>query len=212
MKAFIVFGRACKFIWEDMLLLILMNMLTLLCCVLIIPGPAAWAALCHMCNRVSNEFAISWEEYWKVFRREWKPWAVMTIIGTLVSALIGINFVFYSLAFPNQAWVPYVQGAWLAAGVLWLAIQFYIYPLYVEQEKKTWRIALRNAAVVSGASPLFSFILIVLGALLIILSLVFVPPLFVLLGLSFWLTLSNAATVDRLAVYRKRADETQAKS
>ena len=212
MKAFIVFGRACKFIWEDMLLLILMNMLTLLFCVLIIPGPAAWAALCHMCNKVANQYAISWDEYWAVFRREWRPWAPMTAIATIISALIMINFFFYSIAFPGQTWVPYVQGAWLAGGLLWLAVQFYLYPMFVEQEKKSWRMAIRNAAVIAGANPLFTFLLLLIGGTLIGVSLFLVPPLFVLLGPAFWLMLGNAATIDRLEIYRKRMDQVQPKS
>lgn len=241
-NAFRVLWKTIKDIWEDMLLLVLMNVLTLVCgipmfaallippylvlatsettqpvivalliaLVLMIPTTipfaGAWFALYAVCNRVANGFAISWEFYFTNFKQSlFKAWRYL-IFANAVSILILVNFLWYPQAFPQADWVPWVMGLWLAAGFFWVAIQFYVFPFYIEQESKSWRVALRNAALIAGANPLFTFILLVIAAALLAVSLLVVPPVFVLLGLLIWVMTGTQAVVNRIAAYRARAE------
>jgi hypothetical protein len=247
MSAFKVIWKSIKDIWEDMLLLVLMNLLTVACGLplfaaigvptyvamgspdpvpslisslivglvlsipLSIPFAGAYYALNSVCNRVANGFAISWEYYFTNFKQSiWKTWRYM-IFTNVVGILIAINFLWYPQSFPGQPWVAWVMGAWLAAGIFWTAIQFYAIPFYVEQESKSWRIAFKNAALVAGANPLFTFLLLVVTSVVLILSIGLLPPLFVLLGLLIWVMVGTQGVVNRVAMYRSRMENEEAK-
>jgi hypothetical protein len=60
-EGFRVIVKSLKDIWGEMFMLVLMNLFTLLCQLVIIPGPPAMAALYAMCNRVANDYAVSWD-------------------------------------------------------------------------------------------------------------------------------------------------------
>ncbi len=239
-NAFKVIWKSIKDIWEDMLLLVLMNLLTIVCGLplfaaigipaymslgspdpapslissliigmvlaipLSIPYAGAYFALNAVSNRVANEFAISWDFYFTTFKQNlWKAWRYM-VFSNIVGILILINFLWYPQAFPGQSWVAWVVGAWLAAGVFWTAINFYVIPFYIEQEIKSWKIAFKNAALVAGANPLFTLILLIVTIAVLGLSLSFLPPLFVLLGLLIWVMVGTQGVINRVAMYRER--------
>jgi hypothetical protein len=241
-----VIWKTVKDIWEDMLLLVLMNALTVVCGIpffaaifipiymglnsstnstlipsllialiagipTAIPFAGAWFALHSVCNRVANGFAISWEYYFTNFKQSiFKAWRYM-IFSNSISILIVVNFLWYPQAFPDQTWVPWIMGAWLALGLFWTAIQFYVFPFFVEQEYKSWRIALKNAALVAGANPLFTLILVALAVALLTLSIAIIPPLFVLLGLVIWTMISTEGVINRVALYRAKMEAEQEK-
>jgi hypothetical protein len=234
-----VLWKTVKDIWEDMLLLVLMNVLTIVCGLLFfaavilppylalvsttslvfsllialvlmiptsIPFAGALYGLYAVCNRVANGFAISWEYYFTAFKQNiWKAWKYF-IFATAVGILIALNFFWYPQAFPQGEWVPWVMGAWLAAGLFWMAIQFYVFPFYIEQETKSWRVALRNAALIAGANPLFTLVLLIVAVAFLALSLLVVPPLFVLLGLLLWVMPGTQAVINRIEAYRKKLE------
>ena len=235
-----VLWKTVKDIWEDLLLLVLMNLLTVVCGLPLfaalgipvylalasaapvpaliqalivgmalsipasLPYAAAWFALNAICNRVANGFAISWEYYFTNYKQSFfKAWAYMQF-SNIVGILILVNYLWYPQAFPDQVWVPWIVGAWLAAGVFWIAIQFYAFPFYIEQEVKSWRIAFKNAALVAGANPLFTLVLLAVAATLLALSIGFLPPLFILLGLLIWAMVGTQGVINRVASYRER--------
>ena len=239
-SAFRVIVKTFKDIWGEMFLLVLMNLFTLLCVVaplaviffasqilgappslpvvivsLVISaisplGSAAWVALYHVGNRVANDFAVSWDLYFAAFRQHLKKAWIFGIFALFVTVAIPINIVWYPQAFGDQTWVSWVQGAWLALGLFWLAISFYVTAFYAEQENKSWRVALRNAAVIAAANPIFTLTLLVITGIVMTLSLL-LTPVFILLGLSVWVMFGSEAVVDRVNAFRKRM-ETEAET
>ena len=209
-EAFRVIVKTAKDVWGDMFMLVLMNLFTLLCTIVIIPGPPAWAALYAMCNRISNEYAVSWEGYFEAFRKYFvKSWLYAALL-VAVTVLIVVNFFWYGQVFGNQAWVPWVRGAWLAVGFFWLVVNFYVWPFLMEQEDKRWRVAWRNSALIAAANPLFTLTLLVVLGIVMGVSLV-LTPVFVLMGLAIFAMTGSEAVVNRVTVYRKRlAAETEA--
>jgi hypothetical protein len=75
----------------------------------------------------------------------------------------------------------------------------------MEQDDKRWRVALRNSALVAGANPLFTLVIVIVTALLLILSIV-ITPVFVLLGLAIYALFGSEAVVNRVNAYRKRME------
>jgi hypothetical protein len=231
-----VIWKSVKDIWEDMLILVLMNALSLVCIVpslailfglpllgipllfaillsipALIPFAGAWIALYTVCHRTANGFAIGWDHYWGAFKQYLiRSWLYM-LFSIAVMAMIVINFFWYPSFFGAQDWVPWVQGVWIAVGFFWFVIQLYVYPFFVEQEVKSWRTALRNAALIAGANPLFTLILVIIAGLLTVLSAGLIPPLFVVIGLLIWVVVGTEAVANRIASYRKRLEADQAK-
>lgn len=211
LNALRVIWKAMRQMWDDMLPLVLMNLFTIACQVVIIPGPGAWMALNAVCNRSANEFAFSWEHYWAAFRTHvWRAWKY-ALPANVISVLIVLNFFWYPSTFGREDWVVWVQGAWLAAGLFWIILQFYVAAFFTEQEVKSWKTALRNTAVVAGANPLFTLTLVVVTVAVLIVSLVLVPPLIAFLGLAWWAMVGNSAVVDRVKAFKAREEAEQQK-
>lgn len=204
LNPFRVIWRAFRQIWDDMLILVLMNLFTLACSLVIIPGPAAWVALNTMCNRCANLNAISWEKYFEVFKENiWKAWK-FALPSLLVIALIVVNFLWYPVTFGDQQWVPLVQGAWLSAGFFWLVVQLFVTPFYAQQEDKSWRTALRNTVIIAGTNPIYTLVVLLITLLLMALCLVLFPPMLVFLGHAWWCMVGNTALVDRVEAHLAR--------
>jgi hypothetical protein len=202
-EALRVVFKTLKDLWGEMFSLALMNLFTLLCLAVVIPGPPAMMALYAVCNRVANDYAISWEHYFAAFRQHAAKAWLYAIVALAFTALILFNLWWYGAAFAGTPWGPWVQGAWLAALLFWLVANFYVGPLYIEQQDRRWRVALRNAVLLVGAHPLFTLVVLAASGLLVGLSLL-ITPLFVLLGLAIWALLGSEAVVNRVNLYRKR--------
>ncbi len=194
--------RALRFIWEEMFHLLPMNLLTLLCVLLVIPAAPAWMALHAVCHRIAREYAVSWSLYVDAFRRYFgRAWVFgLAWLGVLV--LLLINAWWYGEMFPDEWWTPWVRGAWLGAIILWLMGTVYAIPFYLEQSDQRWRLALRNSMLTFAASPLFTASLVLIGAALIAVMLIF-TPLFLALGPAVWAMLVNTALADRLDRWAK---------
>lgn len=232
-SAFRVLGKAFKDIWGDMFQLVILNVLTILAIVgpflvfalvaqllgielsmwnalilasitLLLPlWPGMWLALYVVCNRSANEFAFSYDHFWAAFRTYWRTAWMYSAIALVVSVLLGVNFWWYGAAFGDAGWVAWVRGAWMALLLFWLVIQFYVYAFFVEQEDKRWRVAVRNAALVSAANPVFTGIMLLVASIIVGLSLL-LTPVFVLLGPAAWIMFGTGAVVNRVNLYRER--------
>lgn len=232
-SAFRVIIKTFKDIWGEMFLLVLMNLFTLLCVagplvilllisqvlgfapsllvvaiVLLVSaispfGAAALVALYHVGNRVANDFAVSWDLYFSAFRTHFKKAWLFGIFALFITVAIPVNIIWYPQAFGDQTWVAWVQGAWLALGIFWIAISFYVMAFYAEQENKSWRVALRNAAVIAAANPVFTLTLLIITAIVLTVSLL-LTPVFILLGLSVWVMFGSEAVVNRVNAFRER--------
>jgi hypothetical protein len=89
-------------------------------------------------------------------------------------------------------------------GLLWLALQFYVWPLLFEQPQKRLRNALLSALLLTFAAPVYTFtIWLMVGAVTLIASYLFPAGLWLV---SFLTLLGNTAVIDRLAAYGRDPD------
>lgn len=231
MLGFRVFGRGVRNVWEEMLPLGAMSLITfvavaagpalaaaalllalptpvlLLAIPLALPGPPAWFALHVVANRVANDYAIRWEHYFGAFQPMFRTAWLYTLFASAISLLIFYNIFFYPNTFPDAPWALWLAGAWMAAGVFWMALQLFVIPFYIEQETKRWRMAFRNAALVAGANPLMTLIVLVLTVALLVASALLAPPVLVIFGPILWVMMGTTGVVDRVTAYRKREEE-----
>ena len=233
MLGFRIFFKGIRNIWEEMLPLGAMSFVTFLALALApllvwavlqfqlplvllvlavplaLPGPPAWYALHVVAQRVANGFAIRWDHFWEAFR-PWfgKVWAY-SAVSAAIFGLALFNGVFYANQFPDAGWSTWAAGAWLAVGVLWLALQLYVVPYFIEQEQKRWRTALRNAFLTLGAHPLMTLILLVLTVIVLVISILIVPPMFVVYGPIWWVMMGTTAVTHVVAEFRKAQPATE---
>jgi hypothetical protein len=189
--------------------LVLANILAVLAMIPLIPLPPAMAGLWNAANRVADELAIHWSDYFEGFRRYFWKSLGLALINILVLVILISNVWFYIPENNPLNLDPSINLAiqvfFLLLTVLWLAYQMYPMALLLEQEDQRLRIALRNAGVLFLTRPGFSILLALVFAIVIAISTCpLVVPWF-LLTLSFIAVACNKAVKHLLIPYRERA-------
>jgi uncharacterized membrane protein YesL len=178
------------------------NLAFMLLCVPVITAPAAWSALCYVGYLAhTNPSEADLSAFWGAFRRNlWRalPWG----IGC---GLVGfINFYnLYAYAREDGLAVTILMAVWSIAGILWLGVLLFTWPMYYEMaEPGVWG-ATRNALVMVLHNPLMVLTLLVFMAVLAVLSTVLFAA-WLLLTWGAFTAIGNAAVLDRVAAYTAR--------
>jgi uncharacterized membrane protein YesL len=208
MQVFRVFWDALKNFWEELFLLVLMNIVTILLAIPVLTFPPALAGLWTAANRVANGKSIHWSDYFEGFRHYfWKAWG-LALLNILVALVVLVNVRFYALDVVPFDISPslsmWIRAFFVGAAILWLIVQIYPMALLLEQYDKRLRVALRNAAVLFIAHPGFSILLALLLLIVAGLSTV-IPVLWILVTLALFGVVCNRAAVHLLEPYRERA-------
>jgi len=103
-------------------------------------------------------------------------------------------------------YVVFIQGFFLMLLFLWAFVLLYAFPLVLEQEQSSLRLALRNALVMFATNQSFSITLFGLALLAALLSSLLVAP-WGIITLVFLALLGNHAVLDRLEAYRAKEDK-----
>jgi len=207
-QVFRIFWEALKDFWDELFLLALMNIVTVLLVIPIVTFPPALAGLWNVANRVAEGRSIHWSDYFEGFRRYfWKAWG-LALLNILVVVIVPINLRFYTPDIAPFEISPllstWLRGLFIAITLLWTIIQMYPMALLLEQEDQRLRVALRNAAVLFIANPGFTIVLALLLLILAVVS-VFLPVLWVLVTVAFFAVACNKAVLHLLEPYREQA-------
>ena len=154
---------------------------------LAIPAGPATAALAAVARRCARNFGVDRSYYFDGLRTHWRQGLALSAIGMIVLSVLCLNLLFY---FSQPALLFEALSALIAYLILlWISIQFYVYPMLTGLETPTVRLALRNAAMIAAANPFFSALLVILAVALtalnvglVILLLIAWPALMALLG------------------------------
>lgn len=162
--AFRVVWRGLRDVYDDMFMLMGVNSFTLLMCLPVVTIPPALAGAAFVAHRVAHGLAFAPRDFWLGFRMYlWHSWkvAIPSLVGWF---LLAINLLFYS-----QQTDPYLRllvVLWAFVGFVWLAIQFYLFPLLVYQRDKGVKALFKNAAILAVSRPLFNLVLLAVVVLL----------------------------------------------
>lgn len=122
------------------------------------------------------------------------------LVNVLVGVVFAVNLWYYGAA---SGLVPQlILITLITLGLLWLAMQLYVWPFLLVQEDRRLRVALRNAAFLALATPIYTLTLLVGAALAFVLSPATIAPLALFLT-SFLALLGNRAVLDRLNAFGK---------
>lgn len=207
-QVFPVFWRALKDVWEELFMLVLMNLVTILLLLPVVTFPPALAGLWSVANIVAQGKSIAWSDYFGGFRKYFlKSWG-LTLINLVVIALLAANVWFYTpdvFPFRISANLSFlIRAFWVSLLFVWAVLLPYPLALLLEQYDQRLRVALRNAFVLVFTNPGFALVLFVLLALLGLIS-VAIPAVLGLVGLAIIAVVCNKAVHHLLEPIRERA-------
>ncbi|HIE38726.1 MAG TPA: DUF624 domain-containing protein [Anaerolineae bacterium] len=201
-----VFREALRDTYDELFLLVPVNLVTLLLLVPVVTGPPAVAGLWAVGNRVTRGEAVGWRDYFRAFRDHFgRAWALAGLHLAVLGGL-AVNLWFYApgnnpFPLPPQLSL-YIQAIWVGMGVLWLLFSQYLLPLILEQEDRRVQVALRNGAVLLAARPGFAVTLLALTILVGVFSTFLTAPWFVITP-AFLAVLTNGAVLRLLEPFRE---------
>ncbi len=187
--------------WDDWVNMALISLAWLLCWVTIVLGPPATFGLYYVTNQLAHGRSLGLSGFVEGGKRYFlKSWLWM-LLNLLVAAAVGTNIWFYGQFDADWAVIVRVFPPFL--GLAWLAVQFYALPYLMEQKEESLKLALRNGLFTFLAAPGYTAVVAGLAALVAVLSVVVVAPLF-LGGPCLIAALGNRAVRERLETYRVR--------
>ncbi len=199
-----VIGRALVTWWDDWIPLVVVNLLWALMVLTVVLGPPATFGLYAVTHELrqgrSRGAAGLLEGLRKYFWVSWR-WALLNLV---VLSVLTVSYVFYSQI--GAVWSGALSGITLLTAAVWLIVQFYAVPFYMEQEQQTLRLALRNGLFTTLAAPGYTLVLALAAALLVVAGVILVGPLF-LGGPCLLALLGHCAVSERLIAYGKRPPE-----
>jgi len=182
------------YIWTNLAFVVL--------CLPVITAPAAWSALCrigYLAHTDPSEADLS--AFWQAFRRNlWRalPWGV----GNALFGFVNVsNLVAYARV--DSLLVTVLMAIWFVAGIVWLGVLLFTWPMYYAMAAPSVWGATRNAVVMVLRNPLMMLTLLVVLVVLAAISTLLIAA-WLLLTWSAFAAISNAAVRDRVEAYTGR--------
>jgi len=159
---------ACRDYYEELFRLVGANLLWLLLAITLVTLPPATAGMFYLTNHIAHDRPVELRMFFVGLRQYWlKSW-LLALINLFVLAVLLANVRSYGQLLEPR-WAAIVQGLFLGLTALWCLIQLYVFPMLLEQEEPKLLLALRNAALLTLATPFTS---LALGVLLVIVALI----------------------------------------
>ena len=162
--------------WQHWLPLTLLNLLWVAAWLSVVLGPPVTLAVHAYLGRLLDHDQMTPAEFARTVRDVfWQGWAWAVAALAPVFAL-AVALVFYA-RFPG----PWARAAELSATLVvlcWLLVQSFALPFLVTQQRRSLRLAYRNAALTLLASPLHAAVFALVVVILAVLSLRFMALTF----------------------------------
>lgn len=168
-----VVWQSIKDFWDDLFVLMLLNLAWVIMALLVVPLPLATVGLYYVTNRVAQGRTIRFSLFWEGMRLYAGLAYRLFIIDIAVGGVLLFNTGFYGRQ-PGLIFAA-LQMLFLALFLFWLSFQFYLWPMVMEIEAPTVRLVVRNAMALAVLHPLPTFVLVVVSLFMVFLA--FIPPL-----------------------------------
>lgn len=199
-----VIGRSVVDWWDGWMDMVLMTIVWFLAQITVVLGPPATFGVYYVVHNMENGQSLGVrgliEGGRKYFGVAWL-WAVINYVVIFIT-----SFAIWFYANVKATWGIYAEIIILVIAYLWLCSQFYGLAYFQELEEKKLYVALKNGLLTTMAAPLFTLILLFVTVALLVLSFVFMLPLF--LGVpGLVVVLGFRAVYDRLIAFGIRKPE-----
>jgi uncharacterized membrane protein YesL len=155
----------------------------------IVTIPPAFAGLYYATSQLVHNKPGSGQTFFDGFKKYFRTSYSWFFSNVLVVGLLLLN-INLSVRFPQVWWLQILRGVyWVLLGV-WLLLQFYTFPLLVQQEKPRLGLAIRNSAILWLKHSIFSLLLSIVIIVFIVVS-IFLFPLWFVISASLIAYLAN---------------------
>ncbi len=158
--------------------------------VTIIPSTAA---LLYATNEIAHGRAADWSTFFEGLRKWFLRSYLWGGLNLLVIAVLVSNLIFY--AGIHAVWTTVATSIVVFLLVLWLLLQVSMFPLLLEQERPSLRLALRNSFVIVSKRPLQTVGTLLLIALIVGVTTFVIQPAWLFITASTCAYLANRATL-----------------
>lgn len=184
--------------WDEWLNMLVIGVVWFVCLLTVLLGPPAILGLYHVTHALAHGESLGVSGLIAGGRRYFLKGWLWALVNLVAAILLFANLLFYGQI--DAVWSRLVQGLFLGLSVLWLVVQFYALPYLMEQEQQQVRLALRNGLLTVLASPGYTLVVVGVAALISLLSLLLVIPLF--LGAPGLVALlGSRAVLERIETY-----------
>lgn len=178
--------------WDALIPLVGLNLIWLVLTLLIVPAIPAFGALYYATNSIAHGKSASFSTFFEGFKKQfwisWK-WGLLTL---LIFGLLFLNIWFYG-QFDGIGYL-FLQSLFLSLTLIFTSMLIYTYPLLLEQEEPSIKMAFRNSFVLFVRFMGRSLITMLSFLALSVVS-VLLPPLWVILTMSTIIYFSNWQTL-----------------
>lgn len=164
--------------WDELLYVIVFNLIWLFGTLLIIPWPFVTFALFYTAKDIGEGKGIGFGKFFGYGRQTIKPAYIWGGINLVVLIGLWLNIRFYG-GFEAQ-WAGMLQILLGAILFLWVFMQLITLGLYPRLIEPGFRLALRNAAVISARYPAMVVTLVAVIVILAVISVFFTAVAFLL--------------------------------
>lgn len=199
-----VFGRSFREWWDSWLDMVMMTAVWFFAQLTIVLGPPATFGVYYAINSQLNGQGLGVRGMIEGARKHFWRALLWGVINLAVIVTIYINFRFYSAI--EAAWGLYLVVFVALLTFVYLGTNFYGLAYYAMLEKPSLKVALRNGVLTTLASPIYTLVLLIPVALIMVGSVTIVLPMF--LGLpAFIPVLGTRAVEERLVAFGLRKAE-----
>lgn len=174
--------------WEEMFYLLVFNLIWLVGALLILPLPFVTFGLIYVVHDIGDGRGIKFGSLFAYGKKMWKPAYIWGLI--FLSVLAGLIFNLYLYTGIEASWASFLRLFILSMTIFWLLLQLVTLTLYPRLVEPSFKLAIRNASVVTARHPLAILTLMIAIGLIFGVTIVF-PALLLLISFSTIALLTN---------------------
>lgn len=179
--------------------LITINILWFIASLPVVTLIPATGAMFYATNQLARGKGADWRTFVEGFRACFKMSWFWGLLNLIVVVLLVSNYIFYADMQRGTGELPWLPALVTVAGFLWLMLQVYTFPLMLEQEQPSLRMALRNAAIAVLRRPVPTLAVALLIILVVAISSTVVVPAWIFITISLCGYIANSATLSAIA-------------
>lgn len=187
--------------WNSMVGLAITNIMWLLLSLTIIFFPPAIAGIYAVTHSMAKGTGQHPEDFLEGARRYAGVSYRWIFANFIVLTLVYSNIVFYSNNV-ESLFASIIIGIIALLTIVWVIMQFYVWPFLMIQTEKKLSLALKNALFLAIASPFYSLTILAFVSFIIFFSIVAIVPA-IFFCMSFLALLGNLVVLERLSTYNK---------
>lgn len=174
-----VIKKSATDVWDELLYVIVFNVVWLVGAVSIIFWPFVTFGLFSIAKDIGDGKGIKFSNFFSYARQMWKPAYIWGGINLAMFIMLWLNLNFYGGL--EAQWAGIAQLLIIALAIFWAILQLIALGLYPRLVEPSFKLALRNAAVIMAHHPMMTLVLLVVIALLVVVSMIVQAIIFLLL-------------------------------